>query len=244
MIKKEKRKMSTPLYMKPTQLEQISNSKISEGCALVFYLDGKLKMKLSDGSIRDASGGSDRFVISRPISDKALFPRIEASDTSNFESCFTIDPLTNSEDRQYLQVFNGSAWIEFPNDGLGTPFDRMEVSVDVSKFSSLSQPYYIRYCWTIVSGSNPEEGLDSNYRSSLFPSVSIGSSNNNSSNQSTTVGSNVVLSPTPPANPYDGLIWIEATSEDAEYFEINGLTVVKGSSLPVDAEDGTIFIQE
>ena len=51
--------MSTPLYIKETTLDKISNSRIQEGCALLFYLDGKLKMKFSDGSVKDASGGAD-----------------------------------------------------------------------------------------------------------------------------------------------------------------------------------------
>ena len=137
--------MSTPLYIKETTLDKISNSRILPGCALLFYLDGKLKMKFSDGSIKDATGGSNigKFVITRPVSDEQLYPKFEASETKDFTNAISVDPLNNSSDSQYLQVFDGSNWIDFPTNGLGTPFDRMEVSVDVSKFEDLNQPYYI-----------------------------------------------------------------------------------------------------
>ena len=253
--------MSTPFYIKETKLEQVSNARISDGCALLFYLDGKLKMKFPDGSIKDASGGSDvgRFVIARPISDQTLYPKVEASSTSSFEDVISIDPLHNADDRKYLQVFDGSNWVDFVADGLGTPFDRMEVSVDVSKFANLQQPYYIRYCWMT------SDGVESNFRSSLFPSVSIGSSSSGSSSSVVTIGdngnwfidgvdtgkkatgmgSNVVLSPTQPADPYDGMIWIQTSEgEEEQYVNFETINVVRGTEIPENAPNGTIFIQE
>lgn len=171
--------MSTPLYIKETTLDKISNSRVSEGCALLFYLDGKLKMKFSDGTVKDATGGSDvgKFIITRPISDEQLYPKFEASSTSDFKSSISVDPFNTKSDIQYLQVFDGTNWIEFPENGLGTPYDRMEVSVDIEKFSELEQPYYIRYCWI------DSEGTESNFRSTLFPSVSVGGSNSGEGGQ-------------------------------------------------------------
>ena len=145
--------MSTPLYMKETTKDKVNNSKISAGCALLFYLDGKLQMKLPNGTYKDVGGSGSgnidvtHFVISRPISDESLYPKIMASQTGDFLSKLEIDPLNNESDKTYFEIFDGNEWIAFPNDGLGTPFDRMEVSVDISKFSSLTQPYYIKYCW-------------------------------------------------------------------------------------------------
>lgn len=237
--------MSTPLYIRETKLEEISNSRISEGCALLFYLDGNLKMKFPDGSIKDAMGGGadvKRFVISRPISDYSLYPKIVASQNGDFSSFIEINPLTNEEDKQYFQIFNGKEWINFPEeDGLGTPFDRMEVSIDINKFSTLSQPYYIRYCWMT------SDGTESNLRSSLFPSVSVSTSLSTSSNggNNSNGGCNVVLSPTQPTELYDGLIWIQTKDvEDVEYANIETITVIKGSSVPENAANGTIFIKE
>lgn len=237
--------MSTPLYIKETTLGEVSNSRISEGCALLFYLDGNLKMKFPNGSIKDAMGGGadvKRFVISRPISDKSLYPKIMASQTGDFLSTLEIDPLNNEGDKTYFQIFDGNEWVAFPNeDGLGTPFDRMEVSVDISKFSSLTQPYYIKYCWV------ESDGTESNLRSSLFPSVSVSTSLSTSSNggNNSNGGCNVVLSPTQPTDLYDGLIWIQTTSvDDVEYADIETISVVKGTTEPSNAANGTIFIKE
>ena len=261
--------MSTPFYIRETKSSDISNARISEGCALLFYQDSKLKMKLPNGEIIEAAGSNgggsnvDRFVIARPISDEALYPKIEASSTSDFANSISIDPLSNSGDVEYLQVFDGNKWIEFNTDGLGTPFDRMEVSVDVSKFASLTQPYYIRYCWV------KKDGTESNFRSSLFPSVSIGSSNGgtqesgdatvvtigdngnwfldgvDTGKKATGMGSNVVLSPTQPADPYDGMIWIQTSEgEEEQFVNFEKINVVKGVAIPDDAPNGTIFIQE
>lgn len=112
----------------------------------------------------------NKFVITRPVSDEQLYPKFEASETKDFTNAISVDPINNSSDSQYLQVFDGSNWIDFPTNGLGTPFDRMEVSVDVSKFENLNQPYYIRYCWVM------SDGTESNFRSALFPSVSVSGS--------------------------------------------------------------------
>ena len=173
--------MSTPIYIKETPLDKISNSRILEGCALLFYLGGKLKMKFPDGTIKDATGGSDinRFVIARPISDDILYPKFEASQTSDFVDLISVDPLNNTEDTKYLKVFDGKNWIEFPQEGLSTPFDRMEVSINVEKFSHLEQPYYIRYCWVT------SEGVESNFRSAVFPSVSVSGSGSGEGGQIT-----------------------------------------------------------
>lgn len=232
--------MSTPLYMKETTKDKVNNSKISAGCALLFYLDGKLQMKLPNGTYKDVGGGGTgnidvtHFVISRPVSDEALYPKIMASQTGDFLSTLEIDPLNNESDKTYFQIFDGNEWVAFPNDGLGTPFDRMEVSVDISKFSSLTQPYYIKYCWVT------SEGIESNLRSSLFPSVSSANSDKTSK-----TSCNVVLSPTQPTELYDGLIWIQTNDvEDVEYADIETITVVKGSSVPENAKNGTIFIKE
>ena len=51
--------MSTPLYIRQTTLDKISNAKVSENCALLFYFDGKLKMKFPNGEIKDATGSSN-----------------------------------------------------------------------------------------------------------------------------------------------------------------------------------------
>ena len=220
--------MSTPLYIKETPLDKISNSRVSEGCALLFYLDGKLKMKFSDGTIGDASGGSNlgKFIISRPTSDDILYPKFEASQSNDFENCISIDPITNSSDKNYLQVFDGKDWIEFPEDGLTTIFDRMEVSVDIDKFKELKEPYYIRYCW-ITS-----EGVESNFRSTVFPSVTVSGSGDGVSNIVDNALAYEDLSQLDEGYlvPVSGgfPIWIKTNKDNYYPIEKNSLTINKG----------------
>ena len=55
-------------------------------------------------------------------------------------------------------------------------------------------------------------------------------------------GSNVILSPTPPAEPYDGVIWCKIEeSEDEQYLNIETLSVVESNTEPAEAEEGTIW---
>ena len=118
-------------------------------------------------------GGSTvkRFTIQRPVSDLELFPLVKASQNPAFSSCQTIEPRTNSEDAQFIKVFTGEEWMDFPSeDGLGSPFDGCEISIDTSKFAGLTEPYYIKYCWT------DSEGSESNYKSTMFPSAHLSGS--------------------------------------------------------------------
>lgn len=55
-------------------------------------------------------------------------------------------------------------------------------------------------------------------------------------------GSNAILSPTPPAEPYDGVIWCKIEeSEDEQYLNIETLSVVESNTEPAEAEEGTIW---
>lgn len=54
--------MSTPFYLKPTDPADIANAVVAEGCALLFLNEGKLMMKLPDGTITEVSGGGDASV--------------------------------------------------------------------------------------------------------------------------------------------------------------------------------------
>ena len=53
------------------------------------------------------------------------------------------------------------------------------------------------------------------------------------------------MSPTPPSETYDGIIWIQIESEeDNQFVNFESIDVVFGESEPENAPDGTIFIQE
>lgn len=51
--------MSTPFYLKPTDPADIAGAVVAEGCALLFLNEGRLMMKLSDGSITEAATLAD-----------------------------------------------------------------------------------------------------------------------------------------------------------------------------------------
>lgn len=57
-------------------------------------------------------------------------------------------------------------------------------------------------------------------------------------------GANVILSPTMPTEPFEGMILISAQGVDPAFFDLEALKVLKGSTPPVTAEEGTIFIME
>lgn len=122
----------------------------------------------ADGA--DGQNGEDcsatTLMLVRPASDLALYPVIEASASPDFANAVTLDASSSSTDRGYCKVFSGTQWIALPAAGLGTPFDGLTVSVDMSvKFASLTQPYYVRYCWRSSAGA------DSDWESLVFPSV-------------------------------------------------------------------------
>jgi len=59
------------------------------------------------------------------------------------------------------------------------------------------------------------------------------------------VGVFVVCSPTPPAEPFNGLIWIQSPDVTAAPTSdtISTLTVVESSTTPATASDGSIWIK-
>ena len=113
-----------------------------------------------------AGTGAVTLTLVRPVSDLALFPVVQASASADFASVTTLDAHSVAADRAYCKVFTGDEWIDIPTSGLGSAFDGLTVSVDMStKFAGLTQPYYVRYCWRTAAGA------DSDYVSLRFPSV-------------------------------------------------------------------------
>ena len=53
-----------------------------------------------------------------------------------------------------------------------------------------------------------------------------------------------MLSPTPPAEPYDGLIWCQVESDnDSAFLNVAALSVVESASEPASPVNGTIWIE-
>lgn len=57
-------------------------------------------------------------------------------------------------------------------------------------------------------------------------------------------GANVILSPTPPAQPFEGMIYINGNNSENKYFDLEALPVISGTTPPATAAEGTVFIVE
>lgn len=127
------------------------------------------KLAFADMSGFPSGGGSvaaGALTLVRPVSDLALYPVVEASASADFADAVVLDTHGSAADRALCKVFTGDEWIALPADGLGTAFDGLTVSVDMSaKFAALPQPYYVRWCWRTAAGA------DSDWSSIEFPSV-------------------------------------------------------------------------
>lgn len=115
--------------------------------------------------IADLQGTAENEItLVRPVSDQSLFPIIEASADVGFTSVQTINTRTVADDRVKVKVFNGSAFADFPDSGLGTPYDEQSVVVDVSGFIAvLGDSFYVRYKW------ESSDGTASDYKAAKFP---------------------------------------------------------------------------
>lgn len=115
--------------------------------------------------IADLQGTSENEItLVRPVSDQSLFPIIEASADVGFTSVQTINARTVANDRTKIKVFNGSAFADFPDSGLGTPYDEQSIVIDVSGFiAALGDSFYVRYKW------ESSDGTASDYKAAKFP---------------------------------------------------------------------------
>lgn len=52
------------------------------------------------------------------------------------------------------------------------------------------------------------------------------------------------MSPSPPAQPFEGMIYVNAEGSESKYFDLESLPVISGSTPPETAVEGTIFIVE
>lgn len=122
--------------------------------------------KLNKSELASKNELSRRLLLQRPVTDREVYPKIEASGSPDFSDPVTLDPRGTTADRSSFQVYTGRVWNDFPAEGgLGTPFDGMMVAADTGTFAALPLPYYVRYCWV------EPDGTESNYESTIFPSV-------------------------------------------------------------------------
>lgn len=112
------------------------------------------------------NAGIDKLLLQRPISDEELYPKVTASNEADFTNAVVLNPYSTALHKNFIKVYTGSEWINFPSEGgLGTPFDGMAISINTSFFSTLTQPFYLQFCWV------NSEGIESNKKSTIFPSV-------------------------------------------------------------------------
>ena len=205
------------------------------------------------------------LILSRPAVDDPLYLKLYVSGTGTTANMTSVADTTTAAGRALVKVYAVSegtgAWEPFPADGLTVDYAGAPVKIDLFGVSGL--PGYIFYRWETANGS------DRDYASMFFPSSvaaapsggfsdadgtdghtpTIGANGHwfingvDTGKAATGVGGNVVLSPTPPAEPYDGMIWCRVeNAADAAYINVNALTVVESSAAPVDPADGTIWV--
>ena len=129
--------------------------------------DDKIPTELAVRKAVDAQKVT-KLVLQRGVSDKALYPKIAFSASADFSSASEFDFSSNDFARSSARVFNGTGWITFPADGLGTPFDNKEVVIDVATLlgDAMPQlPFYFKFCWVEANGTA------SDYKSSVFPAA-------------------------------------------------------------------------
>lgn len=208
------------------------------------------------------------LTLSRPAVDDPLFLKLYVSATGSTANMISIADTSTTAGRALAKVYAVSegtgTWEALPATGLTADYAGAPVKIDLSGVSGL--PGYIFYRWETANGS------DRDYESMFFPSTgaaaasggfsgadgkdgadghtpTIGANGHwfingvDTGEAATGVGGNVVLSPTPPAEPYDGMIWCRVeNAADATYINVNELTVVESSAAPANPADGTIWI--
>lgn len=125
------------------------------------------------GNAHDSIIKTDFFTIIKPTSEMILYPKIIISASKNFNNPIIINPSSIENDNLYFDIFTGSEWMTMPSNGLASPFDDMEILVNVSKGRTMfGNNFYVKYCWI------DENGYESNYRSLFFPSQFSGKTGN------------------------------------------------------------------
>ena len=79
--------------------------------------------------------------------DSALHIALEVFTTVDYSGA-AVESFNSAVAQTYLEIFDGSAWLAFPAEGVGNPFYENKLSVALQLVESGTQ-YYIRYKWFI-----------------------------------------------------------------------------------------------
>lgn len=125
----------------------------------------------SDGSSIEVSGGGGSNVkmvqLVRPITDEAIFPVLEVSQTDSFSTIsYAFDATTTAGRAKFMAYLTDVGWGALPSDGLGTPYDNEIVLCDLSSIENLTEPYYIRWKWVDAVDNT----VETSWKSTQFPS--------------------------------------------------------------------------
>ena len=198
--------------------------------------DGKISSSLYNAG---SSGATPPLLFTCPTSSTAVHLEITAGKLADgSDNAALINTSTSAEHRAKVYGNSGNTdWIECPETGFGTNFNRWPIRVDVTDLLDPSEISYIRYRWVSTSGDA------SDWYSMVYPCateapVASGSGSGGDTSAlekrvttlETTVGTlnasvdeiladygegsgalvyRVVASATEPENPTEGMIWIQ-----------------------------------
>lgn len=198
--------------------------------------DGKISSSLYNAG---SAGATPPLLFTCPTSSTAVHLEITAGKLADgSDNAALINTSTSAEHRAKVYGNSGNTdWIECPETGFGTNFNRWPIRVDVTDLLDPSEISYIRYRWVSTSGDA------SDWYSMVYPCateapVASGSGSGGDTSAlekrvttlETTVGTlnasvdeiladygegsgalvyRVVASATEPENPTEGMVWIQ-----------------------------------
>ena len=223
----------------------------------------------------DGGGSSiSTLQLVKPADGVHLIIKLAGADGTLANASTLIDTAANADDRSKVRGFLASGtdgiFTDCPAEGFGLAYDGAAISVNLAGISGT-----IFYAWSGDDGSlsdyrgmifpcagggggdavmtgnstGSNSGSDSGSDSGVVPVIGDNGNwwinGNDTGKKATGTGSNVVLSVSPPAEPYDGMIWCTVENAlDYTYLNVTALPVVISAAEPAAPENGTIWIME
>lgn len=138
---------------------------------LIFDSQSGILIYKSDGSSIEVSGGGDSNIkmvqLVRPITNEAIFPVLEVSQTNSFSTIsYIFDATTTTGRAKFMAYLTDVGWGVLPSDGLGTSYNNEIILCDLSSIENLTEPYYIRWKWVDAIDNT----IETSWKSTQFPS--------------------------------------------------------------------------
>lgn len=219
----------------------------------------------------DGGGNSiSTLQLVKPADGVHLIIKLAGADGTLANASTLIDTAANAGDRSKVRGFLASGtdgiFTDCPDEGFGLAYDGAAISVNLAGISGT-----LFYAWSGEDGSLSDyraiifpcagggggevvmtgstSGANSGSDSGVVPEIGDNGNwwinGNDTGKKATGTGSNVVLSVSPPAEPYDGMIWCTVENAlDYTYLNVTALPVVISAAEPAAPENGTIWIME